>query len=135
MQRPEIFKRREGDQQRPGFGQQGAQQGGFKREFRPGQGQGQGGHAHRPGGGQRPTFISREQKEIDKKEIQDKIRETQAKLAGSGGRGKSLKAKYRRAKRDEVAESTGDEMQDNKLQLTEFISVSELANLMDVSYA
>ena len=29
----------------------------------------------------------------------------------------------------------GDEMQDNKLQLTEFISVSELANLMDVSYA
>ena len=27
-----------------------------------------------------------------------------------------------------------DDMQDNKLQLTEFISVSELANLMDVSY-
>ena len=26
-------------------------------------------------------------------------------------------------------------MQDNKLQVTEFISVSELANLMDVSYA
>ena len=29
----------------------------------------------------------------------------------------------------------GEELQDNKLQLTEFISVSELANLMDVSYA
>jgi len=28
-----------------------------------------------------------------------------------------------------------EEMQDNKLQVTEFISVSELANLMDVSYA
>ena len=46
---------------------------------------------------------SREDKEIDQKEIQDKIQETQAKLAGRG-RGKSLKAKYRKAKRDEAAE-------------------------------
>src|SRR5690606_10377740 len=35
-----------------------------------------------------------------------------------------------------LAEQAGaDDMQDNKLQLTEFISVSELANLMDVTYA
>ena len=144
VQRTELFKRRDDQQQGPGqqrqgFGQQqGGQGGGFRREFRPG------GHPHGQGhhqpqnrqGGQRPTFVPREQKEIDKKEIQDKIRETQAKLAGSGGRGKSLKAKYRRAKRDEVAEHAGEgEVQDNKLQLTEFISVSELANLMDVSYA
>jgi translation initiation factor IF-2 len=74
-------------------------------------------------------------KEIDQKEIQNKIRETQAKLAGAGGRGKSLKAKHRRARREEMAEMGNDEMQDNLLQLTEFISVSELANLMDVSYA
>jgi translation initiation factor IF-2 len=78
----------------------------------------------------------REAREIDKKEIQEKIRQTQAKLAGSGGRGKSLKAKYRRAKREEMAEQAGsEEMLDNRLQVTEFISVSELANLMDVSYA
>lgn len=149
VQRNELFKRREGDQQhtpRPNFGQQGGAgqhtagggggQGGsnIRRDFRPGQGHAP---AHGPTRtpGQRPSFVSREQKEIDKKEIQDKIRETQAKLAGSGGRGKSLKAKYRRAKRDEVADNTGDDVQDNKLQLTEFISVSELANLMDVSYA
>lgn len=111
---------------------------------RPGQGQGQ----QRPGGapplkkdnrrdhGKGRVPHTREAKEIDQKEIQDKIRQTQAKLAGSGGRGKSLKAKYRRAKREEMAEQMGsEEMQDNKLQLTEFISVSELANLMDVSYA
>ncbi len=123
VQRPELFKKREGD--RPTIQPQ------------PG-----GGNFRRPGGPQGPNrqgarpFLSREQKEIDKKEIQDKIRETQAKLAGSGGRGKSLKAKYRRAKRDELAEQAGaDDMQDNRLQLTEFISVSELANLMDVSYA
>ena len=94
--------------------------GGFKR-----------GNAPQRGG----VAARREVKEIDKKEIQDKIRETQAKLAGAGGRGKSLKAKYRREKRQESADQSPEDMQDNKLQLTEFISVSELANLMDVSYA
>ncbi|BFG71212.1 translation initiation factor IF-2 [Sediminibacterium sp. KACHI17] len=85
---------------------------------------------NRRGGGQA------EDKEIDQKAIQEKIRETQAKLAGTGGRGKSLKAKYRRAKRDEAAEAMGNEMgEDNKLQVTEFVTVSELANLMDVSFA
>jgi len=119
---------------------------------RGGQGQGQGGHGHgqQQGGGFRggqqrgpgqrrhgaPDIRKAADKEIDQKEIQNKIRETQAKLAGAGGRGKSLKAKYRRARRDEMADQGGAEgMQDNVLQLTEFISVSELANLMDVSYA
>jgi len=77
----------------------------------------------------------REDKLIDEKEIQEKIRETQAKLAGAGGRGKSLKAKLRREKRQEAADAQGDHADDNKLQVTEFISVSELANLMDVSFA
>jgi translation initiation factor IF-2 len=74
-------------------------------------------------------------KEIDQKAIQEKIRETQAKLSGTGGRGKSLKAKYRRAKRDEAAEHQGDMTEDNRLQVTEFVTVSELSNLMDVSFA
>jgi translation initiation factor IF-2 len=73
-------------------------------------------------------------KEINEKEIQEKIKETQAKLSGAGGRGKSLKAKYRRAKREEQADTAGASAEDNKLQVTEFISVSELANLMDVSF-
>jgi len=77
-----------------------------------------------------------EAKEIDQKEIQEKIRQTQAKLAGSSGRGKSTKAKYRRARREEMSEQAGaQEATSNKLQVTEFISVSELANLMNVSYA
>ena len=89
------------------------------------------------GGNRRPDpRTPREVKEIDKKEIQEKIRQTQAKLAGTGGRGKSLKAKYRRAKREEAAEQTGaEEVTSNKLQVTEFVSVSELANLLDISYA
>ena len=138
--------------QRP---QQGGGQGGFNRL---GGGNGQSGGFNRGGqspppgqnGPQRPaqtgnsganrfgprsTEKRRDDKEIDQKEIQDKIRETQAKLAGGAGRGKSLKAKYRKAKRDGVVENIGQEGDDNKLLVTEFISVSELANLMDVSFA
>jgi translation initiation factor IF-2 len=94
---------------------------------------GAGGGASR--GGNRSAPVRRDDKEIDQKAIQEKIRETQAKLAGTGGRGKSLKAKYRRAKRDEAAEAMGEMTEDNKLQVTEFVTVSELANLMDVSFA
>ncbi|MGI8950088.1 MAG: translation initiation factor IF-2 [Chitinophagaceae bacterium] len=81
------------------------------------------------------TALRPDDKEIDQKIIQEKIRETQAKLAGSSGRGKSLKAKYRRAKREEAAEAVGEVTEDDKLQVTEFVTVSELANLMDVSFA
>jgi len=127
-----LFKKPEGQQQRQGGGHHGG--GGH-------QGGGQGGGFNRGGAqrgpGQRGNkFVSREPKEINEKEIQNKIRETQAKLAGTSGRGKSLKAKYRREKRQGIADNAGDgDMQDNKLQVTEFISVSELANLMDVSFA
>lgn len=100
------------------------------------------GASNRTGGGRfnrgtgTPGTGRREDKVIDAKEIQDKLKETQAKLAGAGGRGKSLKAKYRKAKRDEHAEQAGSGGEvSNKLQVTEFISVSELANLMDVSFA
>ena len=79
--------------------------------------------------------VKREEKEIDQKEIQDKIRETQAKLAGTGGRGRSTKAKHRKQRREEAAEHVTDESTDNKLMVTEFISVSEFASLMDVSFA
>jgi translation initiation factor IF-2 len=99
---------------------------------------GAGGGANRTGGNRNDRSAprgGREDKEIDQKAIQEKIRETQAKLSGTGGRGKSLKAKYRRAKRDEAAEAMGEMTEDNKLQVTEFVTVSELANLMDVSFA
>lgn len=117
-----------------GPGQQG---GGFNRG---GQNQGgRGGNDRRGGapnrGGGRDFRQQQQDREIDQKEIQEKIRETQAKLAGSGGRGKSLKAKYRREKRQEMADAVGEGIEDNKLQVTEFVTVSELANLMDVNFA
>ncbi|THU37347.1 translation initiation factor IF-2 [Niastella caeni] len=145
-----LFKKREVGDQRGGQGAHGQGQGGGQQG---GHQQGQGGHGrqgHQQGGGNfrggnnRPNnnrqgggnrHVSREPKEINEKEIQDKIRETQAKLSGQGGRGKSVKAKRRHEKRQGMAERQGVDGEDNKLQVTEFISVSELANLMDVSFA
>ena len=108
---------------------QGGGGGGFNRG---GGGQQRGGAAGGPGG---RRGARREDKLIDEKEIQEKIRETQARLAGAGGRGKSLKAKIRREKKHGMADTAGDAADDNKLLVTEFISVSELANLMNVSFA
>jgi translation initiation factor IF-2 len=112
---------------------------------RPNNGGGGGGYqGNRPnnnrpgqaGGGRRNVPQTAEQKEIDQKAIQDKIKETQAKLSGQGGRGKSMKSKYRRQRREEAAENENNEQrEDNKLQVTEFVTVSELSSLMDVSFA
>ncbi|WP_079471791.1 translation initiation factor IF-2 [Chitinophaga ginsengisegetis] len=123
-----------GGYNRPGGGPGGGgnrpgQGGGYNRP-----GQGQGGY-NRPGQHRGEDKRTTEEKEIDKNEIQNKIKETMAKLGG-GGRGKNVKAKHRREKREERANqkiNQGDG--DNKLQVTEFVSVSELANLMDVSFA
>lgn len=117
-----------GVQQGGGAFQRGSQAGGFQRG-----GQGATQRPDNRGGGRGRLSVRPADKEIDQKEIQDKIRETQAKLAGGGGKGKSLKAKARREKRHEAAEAS--ETEDNKLQVTEFVTVSELANLMDVSFA
>ena len=99
---------------------QGGDKPGFRKDNRP---------HHR-------DFKKPEEKVIDQNEIQDKIKQTLAKL-GNTTRGKSLKAKYRRNKREEMAEKRAiqEGSEDHgKLQITEFISVSELANLMDVNF-
>ncbi len=102
-----------------------------------------GGHDRRPagagsGGGVRGGRNDRPaQQEIDTKEIQKKIQETQAKLAGGGSRNKNLKARYRRNKREEMAEKRAaaeQADQDKLIQVTEFISVSELASLLNVNF-
>lgn len=118
----EIFINKDGDRK-----QGGGTGGNFNR--------GRGGNTG-AGGNRRPAAGGRrEDKLIDEKEIQRKIQETQAKLSGGGGKGKGLKARQRREKRQEMADAMGEAADDNKLQVTEFISVSELANLMDVSFA
>lgn len=82
---------------------------------------GGGGQNHRankrgPRRNDRNAPATQQQQEIDAKAIQDKIKQTQAKLAGNT-RGKNMKSKYRRTKRDEMAEK---EPQKNMLMVTQF---------------
>ena len=97
-------------------------------------GHGGGGQGNRgTGGGNRDRTPRRDDRVIDEKEIQRKLQETQARLTGGNRPGKGLKARLRRDKRREMAESMGDDEQEHKLQVTEFISASELASLMDIT--
>ncbi len=70
--------------------------------------------------------------EVSEKEIQDKIRATMAKLSG-GAKPKNTRAKLRKQKREIHAERLEDVSDETKtLQVTEFVSVNELAKLMDL---
>lgn len=73
--------------------------------------------------------------EISEKDIQKEIKETLARLSNKGAKSKG--SKNRRAKRDENAqrrqeEEIAAELESKVLKLTEFVTVSELANMMDV---
>ncbi|MBK6564613.1 MAG: translation initiation factor IF-2 [Saprospiraceae bacterium] len=73
-----------------------------------------------------------EVKEVSQKEIDDKIKATMAKLTQTG---KNKRQKVRRDNREvkrEKQELRNTEEGDGKLKLTEFVSVSELASLLDV---
>jgi translation initiation factor IF-2 len=72
--------------------------------------------------------------ELNEAEIQNQIKATLARL---GGQGKSKSSKFRREKRDQVARRAEEQMIREKaestlLKLTEFVSVSELAQMMDI---
>ncbi len=88
----------------------------------------------RTGGVGRPSTSSANDgpKEVSEKEIQEKIKSTLAKLGGAGGSKGKARAKMKRAKR-EGKEVEDDGSMDNILEVTEFISVSELASLIEVT--
>ena len=73
--------------------------------------------------------------EITEQDIQKEIKETLARLSNKGGKSKA--SKNRRAKRDSVAQRRSEEeaqaeLDEKILKLTEFVSVSELATMMNV---
>ena len=73
--------------------------------------------------------------ELTEEQIQSQVRET---LAALKSKGKSTRSKYRRERRDAVSEKMQKELEqaeeDQKvLKLTEFVTVSELATMMNVS--
>ncbi|GAB7256169.1 translation initiation factor IF-2 [Polaribacter sp. OB-PA-B3] len=84
-------------------------------------------------GNNRPAAVKKE--EPTEADIQKQVRETLEKLQGKSSKGKG--AKYRRNKRDARREQTEAEQEaqalDNKiLKVTEFVTVSEVATMMDV---
>lgn len=103
----------------------------------------QGGGANRPphgGGASRGGAANRPKPpvkvEVSEADVQNQIKETLARLTGKGGKTKS--SKYRRDKRDAVhgkmaQEAARAERGNDTLQVTEFVTVSELATMMDVS--
>ena len=73
--------------------------------------------------------------EVSDEEVQKQVKETLARLTSKGAKSKS--AKYRRDKRDAAAARMGEEMEREEmeksiLRVTEFVTVSELATMMDV---
>jgi translation initiation factor IF-2 len=94
----------------------------------PAQGEGQG---RGRGRGQKQD----KQVELSEEEIQQQVRETLARLSGGG---KSKSAKHRRAKREAISQQMQEEelqkeLEKKVLKVTEFVTASELANLMDVA--
>lgn len=118
-------------------GQGGPHQG--QGQNRPG---GQGGPGqNRPGGqgggnkfgNKRPAIVAKV--EPTEEEVKNQIRETLEKLQGKGNKSKA--AKYRRDKRDSHRQKSDDEQRmieegSKVLNVTEFVTVGEVATMMDV---
>ncbi len=87
-----------------------------------------------PGTGQRGR--GREKKpELSDEEIQKQIKETLARLSGTGGKSKG--AKYRREKRQAIQERMQEEevqqeIEKKTLKVTEFVTANELSRMMEV---
>ncbi|WP_405573749.1 translation initiation factor IF-2 [Winogradskyella sp. Asnod2-B02-A] len=91
-----------------------------------------GGPKGRGGNASRPKVVKEEPSEAD---VQKQIRETLEKLQGKSNKGKG--AKYRRSKRDQHREQTEIDQEiaaaeSKTLKVTEFVTVSEVATMMDV---
>lgn len=76
--------------------------------------------------------------ELTDKQIQEQIKETLARLSGGNKGGGKSRSKYRKDKRNAAAEAAEEqlmkEQEESKiLKVTEFISASDLASLMNVS--
>jgi translation initiation factor IF-2 len=95
-----------------------------------------GGHQRQKPNDRRPADRRQPQvkQELTQEEIDNKIKETLARLSGQG---KSASSKYRRQKRENISQQIQEELEQQAagkrvLKVTEFISANELASLMNV---
>ncbi len=93
---------------------------------------------YKPGGGQGGSNFGKGKfvkPEINERDIQKEIKDTLARLSSKGGKSKA--SKNRKLKRDVITQRRQDELDEAELQLsilkiTEFVTVSELASMMNV---
>ncbi len=92
----------------------------------------------RPAGGEKPGLKKRTplKKEVSEEDVQKQIKDTLARLTSKGTKSKG--SKYRKDKRqiasDKIAaQAELDNEQKNILKVTEFVSVNELATMMDTA--
>ena len=137
----DVSKAQKGGQQ--GGGKQGGQGGQNDRNNRPGgqqQNRGQQQNQPRPGEGRHnknkntPKPIVRP--EVSDEEVSKQVKDTLARLTAKGAKTKA--SKYRKEKREAVAErmseeSAREQQERSILKVTEFVTVSELATMMNVS--
>ncbi|MFN7311968.1 MAG: translation initiation factor IF-2 [Bacteroidota bacterium] len=97
---------------------------------------------HQHGKGNNPRFqkgkpqAPAEKAEITDKEVQDKLKETLARLNSQQNIG-NVRSKIRKQKRDAMADKREEEMmeaelQSKKIKVTEFVTANQLAQLMDM---
>ncbi len=102
------------------------------RRRRISKGPARGGNTHN-GKGRKRTHVPKE--EPSEEEVQRQVRETLEKLQGKSSKGKA--AKHRREKRDIRRQKSIDELEQQELEskilkVTEFVTVSEVATMMNV---
>ena len=117
-----------------GGGKQGGQGGQNNRPGAPGQ------NAPKPNEGRRNKNKNKAPKpilrpEVSDEEVSKQVKDTLARLTAKGAKSKS--AKYRKDKREAVAERMNEEFEREEqersiLKVTEFVTVSELATMMNV---
>jgi translation initiation factor IF-2 len=111
---------------------------GNRPDFRGGRPAPGAGGAARPDFRNKPRTPDAPKAEPTDKEIQDQIKATLARLSGAGKSGKfAQRAKLRRQKRDDVAQTAEDaalelEAQSKTIKVTEFVTANELALMLDV---
>ena len=136
----DVSKAPKGGSSAQGGGKSGSGQGGQhgNNGNRPGA---QGQNQPKPGEGRRSKNKNKAPKpvvrpEVSDEEVSKQIKDTLARLTAKGAKNKS--AKYRKDKRDAVAERMNEEFERevqerSTLKVTEFVTVSELATMMNVT--
>lgn len=92
------------------------------------------GGQRRPGGqGRGPA--RKDVTELTEEEVQKQIKETLEKLTNKGGKSRASRHRRdkRRSRQEQVAQEQLQKETDKRLKVTEFVTVAELASLMDVS--